>query len=261
MQEEQSDITYISTIFTIYFHWFLDVGEHTQTNFKLLFKKRIWFIQKTMNGNKNIRQVPWSRHMVVFPKEPEQHNCNAVTRARSNLRQIKADVAAGQKKTLSDTILWLGDNLFDEFDESWDSQSDPGSTSVRNDDKINRPTISMDVLDKDHRSESEGSNDDDVNQIEMKLKHPVQGRDALNNQLRQRKGANIEEATRDFVMEIPEESLPCAEVISTKYNRLNLNFYFDFMYYSCVSSYKWDKKEVYELTKRQYALSIIQKVG
>lgn len=213
-----------------------------------------------MHSNKGNIHVSWSRHIGVSP-EPDQvpnREAGVVTRARRHLQKIKATSkisgnCVDPRKAKSDSNLWNGANQERVDGESWDSQSDPGSISPQVSNGFNpRPAAYEEII-------------GDGKQIRLRRlgkKFKLQGRGKGSQcELQRRHGKHgIAGGNGDFVVNIPDKVVPPSDIATCYQVPKYVHSYFDFMYYSCLSSYKWDRKEEDE-TKCRYALNIIQKVS
>ncbi|MES2284906.1 MAG: hypothetical protein V4547_04395 [Bacteroidota bacterium] len=224
-------------------------------------------LEGSMQLNINNSRVSWSRHIGVSvkPDQDPNHQDDVVARARNNLQKIKAasksSVVAGDiRKVTSECNLWNGDKLEGHDGRNWDSQSDPGSLSSRTTNgsspKLGTPA---EKVEKSGDENYIGSR-----KIGKKINPKAQGRGTgQQGELRKRHGTpndGIAGRNGDFVVQIPEEVEIAAESAICCRTPQYLHSYFDFMYYSCLSTYKWDKKEEDEQIRCQNALIIIQKV-
>lgn len=219
----------------------------------------------------NIPHVPWSRHMVVAPRSTyvrNHDNCDVertpMKAQGSSENPISGSANSGAHRRVKSESSVLDDGKLEMDQEVWDSQSDPGSHSIR---KWKRRDSSSVCTPED--ADSDGTGMEIIRREKKKLKSSVQGRGgSQQNVARRRKGAlAIEKGddgvprNGDFVVEIPSNERSDNVALPTNSTRRYVHTYSEFMYYACLNPHKWNRKEETDQTRSQYLLAIIQKVG
>ncbi len=215
-----------------------------------------------MQGCKSIPRVPWSRHMGVSIETTHERDFSEGTRSHLKKQTLDwkfADDRTNRRRSSSESNLVKGVKVKIYDDESLDSQSDPGSVSLRN-----KKSLSS-RFDFEDNADCDGG----VNKKSYKRtgkKSPIQGRSGQPNKIRRRKGTNnsnkIGDDLGNFVVLMSEHVLPEAFNTSGTLKPQYVHMYFDFLYYSCVSPYKWDRANCNEeTTKCQSFLDIVRKVN
>ncbi len=213
-----------------------------------------------MQGNRgNIPHVPWSRHMVVSPKatfiknhsEDNEEDEGASKKKQGSSREMSGKrVSSDRRRVESESsLLNWGRATVDE--DSWDSQSDPGSTSLR---KLKGYGYSS-KLSASEKAESDSSCSQITKPEENNLQPSPQ-----RNIIRKRKRAKVERVegvaeNGDSVVEILDEG-----AVQNNPSPRYVHTYNNFMYYACLNLHKWTTKEEDDKTKTRYFLGIIQKV-
>lgn len=219
----------------------------------------------------NIPHVPWSRHMAVATRSTylrKHHYYDDVERTTvkaqgSPENPISGSANSGAHRRVKSESSVLDDGKLEMDQESWDSQSDPGSHSIR---KWKRHSSSVYTPED---ADSDGTGMEILRREKKKLKPSVQGRGgSQQNVVRRRKGALAIEAGDDgvpgngnFVVEIPSNERADNVALPTNSTRRYVHTYSEFMYYACLNPHKWNRKEEADETRSQYLLAIIQKVG
>lgn len=214
-----------------------------------------------MQGGRSTSRVPWSRHMGVSQTTSRKNNFCVGPDNLSKRKTCMSTKWESGKRTIttrrasSESNLEKGSHTKVYDDEDWESQSDPGSISSR---KSKWLASSLDV------SEGKGEIGDRKSCEHTRKRPPIQGRGSQPNELRRRKGTNSNTGIGgnggDFVVEIVEHVLTDDFDSSKTHIPQYVHSYFDFLYYSCVSPYKWDKIDNVEQSTFGNILSIVQKV-
>ncbi len=212
-----------------------------------------------MQRDKSITRVPWSRHMGVSQETNRKNDFSVGTHNPLKKESFDWKFAGNgfiQRRASSESNLVKGVPAKISDDNGWDSQSDPGSISPRN-----RKWLASSLY-EDENVENKEEMGNRENCEQPRKKSPVQGRGCKSNILRRRKGKNDDtKIGENFVVEMSENVLP--EAINSRSTHIPqyVHFYFDFLYYSCVSPYKWDRKNGEEHTNIQNLLANVQKVN
>lgn len=214
-----------------------------------------------MQGD-NVPYVPWSRHFLEAASAKKNLNKGTTNDYQyDNYKRRQASLDC-RRKAISESNLVNGCKLNVSFeDDSWDSQSDPGTASPE---KPTRFGINKRYY---NPAEISGSTLEYIYQTKkptgQRPRIPLHGRAGGKQvQLRRKKeGHNKVGAENHVVVEIPMEDWELsAGGRATNYCPRYVHSYFDFIYYCCLTPNKWAMSENNQQTKRQFALSTIQKV-